>query len=140
MHEDHWVHNSPYERNVMVDEEEVLIASKLDGTGERTIPLLSSGKGRAPRWVLKPSSSSPTLSPTLESAPVEAAGEVTRTHGATSTSYGQMGGYEFVKHTKKNFRLIDFGRSELMNVEGVKDAGCEAERHRILSTFGSGVW
>ncbi|KAH6908935.1 hypothetical protein BKA70DRAFT_1103232 [Coprinopsis sp. MPI-PUGE-AT-0042] len=80
MHEDHWTHNSPYERNVMVDEEEVLVVSKVGG-------------------------------------------------GASMTF-----------HTKKAFRLIDFGRSELTNVERDSNEACATEGSRVLSTFGAGGW
>ncbi|KAH6908895.1 hypothetical protein BKA70DRAFT_1103452 [Coprinopsis sp. MPI-PUGE-AT-0042] len=122
MHEDRWVHNSPFERNVMVDEEEVLVISHVDEKGAKRENLFrSNGMVHTSHWAPPP--------PTPKSFPR------TKGHGVKTMSCGYVEDCEVVKHVMKTFRLIDFGRSVLTDVERDGDGLCTKEGDLVVAGF-----
>jgi hypothetical protein len=127
MHEDQWVHNSPFERNVVMDKEEIWVVSHVDPDGvERSNLFRSNGMVHPSYWSPASTPSAPKHLPRIKS------------HGTKTVAYGHVGSCKVVKHVVKTFRLIDFGRSQLTDSEGDGDPAREAERIRVLQGFKAG--
>lgn len=113
----------------MVDNEEILVVSHVDRAGTKRANFFRSNGIVHPSYWIKPSSSSFSVPQNLPR---------TKSHRAKTTFYGNVGTCEVEKHVVKTFRLIDFGRSVLTDVQGRSDAACTAERDRVLDGFRAG--